>query len=142
MTAPNDLNDRIAKAKGWTWIAREPVIETGWGRLDLRQLSPDVGEWRDPRGQVDFRPDFTGTLKGLAGLMQELQSRRKPMSQWAWYWNERKQRFVMRYAWFRRRLFRRQIHATFYSPKDRPGDCVGEAWLSVFEKEERRAKND
>ena len=116
MPAAKDINSRIALVKGW--------------RLDTRQY-----QWISPEGERRSRPDYVGTLEGVAGMMRELQARRKPGSQWAWYWNEWKQRFVMRHSAWRRSLFRRQVHAVFYSDIDHPGDCVGEAWLSMFEKE-------
>lgn len=127
MPTPTDINSQIALKKGWMWEEELHICSAEMG------YAPS--HWRNPEGQPAIRPDFTGTLQGVAQLMQELQSRRKPMSQWAWYWNDRKQRFVMRHACFRRRLFRRQIHAIFYSPKHDPGLCVGTGWLSVFGRE-------
>jgi len=119
----SEINDRIAKAKGWTWE---------WCHFEIEE---DHAVWVNPDGYAAMRPDYVGTLEGVAGLMRELQSQRRPVSQWTWYWNDRKRCFAMRHAAWRRRPFRRQVHAVFYSPKDRPSDCVGRAWLSVFGKE-------
>lgn len=122
MPVPIDLNARIALAKGWTYQD-----------IDLWKQPAAVRLWYDPNGKQRGHPDYVGTLEGVAGLMRELQARRKPMSQWAWYWNEWKQRFVILHAAWRHRLFGRQVHAVFYSDIDHPGDCVGEAYLSIFE---------
>lgn len=136
MPAPDytSINNHIALAKGWT-------IDKDWLTEFTPFTCPNI-YWFNPEGKRVLRPDYVGTLKGMAQLMQELQSRRKPMSQWAWYWNGRKQRFVMRHAWFRRRLFRRQIHAIFHSREDQSGRCVGSAWLSVFGKETTDASSE
>jgi len=139
MPAPNDRNSRIALAKGWTF--HEWYEEAG--RPETRSETPLHTHWRNPSYEIAEPRDYVGTLKGVAGLMRELQATRKPMSQWAWYWNDKKQRFVMRHAaWLRRFPFRRQIHAIFYSPKDRPGNCVGQAWLSMFEEEAANASTE
>lgn len=140
MPAPTDINSQIALRKGWTWDEK-PWFRTKPGAIPHydRWLEEDLIEkkmthWINPERKPAIRPDFVGTLEGVAGLMRELQARRKPMSQWAWYWNDKKQRFVMRHAaWLRRFPFRRQVHAIFYSPKDRPAHCVGEAWLAMME---------
>ena len=128
MPAPNDLtrtiNLRIALAKGWIWVEEIKIPGATY-----------YAHWEDTSGQWKHIPDWTWTLAGLVELMRELQSRRKPMSQWAWYWNEWKQRFVMRHTRFSL-TFRRKVHAVFYSDAAHPGDCVGDAWLSVFEKED------
>jgi len=140
MPASNDRNARIALANGWRRACYRQ--RTPHPNRCEKELGPWCEtcplnvweEWIDPAGKPTKRPDFVGTLEGVAGMMRELQARRRPMSQWAWYWNDRKQRFEMRYAAWRRSLFRRQVLAVFHSPSDRPGDCVGDAWLSVFEK--------
>lgn len=143
MPTPSDLSisDRVALAKGWKlskWYEDPDVPET-------RSETPLHTHWYNPAMCLADRPDYVGTVAGLAELMQDLQSRRKPMSQWTWYWNDKKKRFVMRHAAWLPRLpqalwFRKQIHAVFYSPKDQPGLCVGKAWLSVFGKEAADAR--
>ena len=133
MTVSNDINDRIALAKGWKlseWYEDA-------GRPETRSEIPLHTHWYNSAMRLMARPDYVGTVAGLAELMRDLQSRRKPLSQWAWYWNEQKQRFATRHAaWGRwwRLAYRNQIHAIFYSRKDQPGLCVGKAWMSVFGK--------
>ena len=136
MPAPNDRNALIALVKGWTWIARDPVIETGWGRLDLSRLSPDVGEWRNPQGEPAMHPDFVGTLEGVAGMLSELNSLRGQC--WVWIVNPEGGTGTQYTIENPASCFRIDATAPLYpprfdSPRDRPGDCVGEAYLSMKE---------
>ena len=134
MPAPSDRNARIALAKGWT-VKSNPALDLRGQPIIWKGMPAYKHAWYTPGGKYhgDTSPDYVGTLEGVAGMMRELQARRRPMSQWAWYWNDRKQRFEMRYAAWRRSLFRRQVLAVFHSPSDRPGDCVGDAYLAMKE---------
>jgi hypothetical protein len=87
-----DLNDRIAKAKGWSY----EEVEYHIGK-------PFVSKWwHNPEGKPAIRSDFIGTLEGLAALIRDLNDRGAQIScKW----------------------------------KPGFGICIGETWLSVFEKE-------
>lgn len=124
------LNDRIAEAQGW----RRTV--TG------NKLKGVFIFWRNPEGKPAIRPDFTGTLEGLAGMMRELQEDqhrkekallRRPDVYLHWSWRYVPQEKVYACDLRNQSGYR---HRTFDSPDDRPGDCVGEAYMSVFDKEE------
>lgn len=129
MPAPNDLNDRIAKAKGWTyheWYEEAGLPET-------RSEIPLHTHWRNPSYQIAPRPDFTGALRGVAGMLRELNEHehKDRITSYSLYWS------LPEHKWF----VMEKAHLTdvtyniWWSPKDRPGDCVGEAWMSVFGKE-------
>ncbi|GAI14619.1 unnamed protein product [marine sediment metagenome] len=101
----SDVNDRIAKAKGWTYIV------TG------NQLIGIFIFWRNPEGKPAHRPNFTGTLEGVAGMMRELQDwNLKPCGQGWLYW-------------------RTVPEETHFVPENNLGICVGEVWISQHEKE-------
>ena len=119
------LNDRIAKAKGWEWLERAE-------RRPRHSISGIVFpermcHWRKPDGSLtSYRPDFTGTLEGLVRLMQGLGS------DWGWGW--------WHSSWIcfeknHRTLDEGRKLRSFFSPDYEPGDCVGSAWLSVFDTE-------
>ena len=117
------LNDRIALAKGWRHTEK-PLKALWFGYLGRKspKFAP-LTYWRNPEGEPAIRPDFVGTLEGVAGLMRELGS------EWDWGWDSMKRwccwhGFDYRFA-----------DLVFFSPADCPGDCVGDAWLSVFGKE-------
>lgn len=135
----SDLNDRIAKAKGWTRVAASKEKPAQHWPDGFIWMFP---HWLDvngrPHGHV---PDFTGTLEGVAGLMRELQQKqdrideRNPYcsidgrSVWSWrYLTHRKQYFCTC-----KNAITQTEYAGFTSPDDRPGDCVGEAYLTMKE---------
>ena len=127
-----DLNDNIAIAKGWAYEDVEYHI--GGPFIDR--------QWINPEGEPAMRPDFTGTIEGVAGMMRELN---KPRSiwdkthRWSFYWDRLAKEFVCEekiYVPEAGPAFRIQTGRSFFSPGDRPGDCEGEAWLSVFGKDE------
>ena len=104
----SDLNDRIAKAKGW-----KP-------RPADYPYRPAL--WEKPDGAVTVsRPDFTGTLEGATGMLRELGP------DWDWNWDGTK--------WVCSRGLNCGPDEYFWSSIDHPGDCLGEAWMSVFGKE-------
>lgn len=96
------------------------------------------------KGESATPTDYTGTLEGVAGLMRELQQEQdrqdslKPYLHmdggaiWFWrYFPRRKE-----YLCMSENELDHICYVGFASPEDRPGDCVGEAWLSVCGKEE------
>lgn len=122
MPASNDTNDCIAKAMGWTWD--DELVKALWfGYLGrpLPKFTP-LTHWRNPEGKPAVRPDFIGTLGGVAGMLRILGP------EWSWGWDGTQ--YVCRQdeedAWPAKE---------FFSPSDCPGDCVGEAYMSVFGKE-------
>ena len=81
-----------------------------------------------------MRPDFVGTLEGVSGMMREMNEQGGAMRDalvWRWGWNESWGEYVCH----GRRLsdLRIDLGHIFSSPEDRPGDCVGDAYLSVKE---------
>ena len=117
MTVPNGINDRIALARGWTF---HEWYEEG-GVPGSRREAPLHTHWRNPSRQIAMRPDFVGTLEGVAGMLKELGP------EWDWGWTG--------IEYDCSRGLNCGPDEYFCSPEDRPGDCVGEAWLSIFEKE-------
>lgn len=134
-----DINDQIAEAKGWTrvyvrsaicgWVGCEktagPSCETC--ELKLKGDQPWLAracigiEWIDPKAETRRRPNFTGTLEGMAGMMRELGP------EWEWCYNG--------LVWECYRGLNCGSDEYFTSPDARPGHCVGEALLSVLRKE-------
>lgn len=123
----SDLNDRIARAKGYTHE----------GRLNWH---PVVRAWFRPDGTYQGKvPDFTGTLEGVAGMLRELNEKAYPNT-WAWTYEARWPGETLSEC-YAMTLIEPWGHGTtdFVSPVDRPGDCVGDAYMSVFGKEETDA---
>lgn len=135
MTVPDSLNARIALAKGWTWHKETLLYEvrTGSYKDHPSLIVTETGQthWKDATGIARRLPDWVGTLAGVAELMRELEHEATiqhgdcwnltynwPMQQWE-YWRYGADHNV----------------ETYTSPDDRPGDCVADAWLSVFGKE-------
>ncbi|HUV93894.1 MAG TPA: hypothetical protein VMX14_03570 [Anaerolineae bacterium] len=130
MPRPNDRNARIALAMGWTWDEK-PWLRTKPGAipqydkwLDEDLIEKEITHWLNPEGKPAMRPDYVGTLEGVAGLMRELGHH------WKWGWNG--------FEWV---CFRELSYDPddpydpdewFRSPDDRPGYCIGDAWMSVF----------
>ena len=111
MPAPSDLDARIARLKGWS-----------------RYGSPDdVSKcWQDERGTIRSLPNWTGTLEGVAELLTDL-SETFSFPWRLWPEPDGWKCFGLDFA----------NHACkFSSPKERPGECVALAWLSMKEKEE------
>ena len=105
------INDRIAKAKGWRWDEHHSYM-CGTGTY---------ATWINPEGYGVDHPNYISTLEGVAGLMRELGP------DWAWHHHFD--------SWTCFELSLRPTALRFRSPDDRPGDCVGEAYVSVFGKE-------
>jgi len=116
MPVPNSRNARIAIAKGWTFdagiIYHVPVEGTSW---------------RNPQDEPALLPDYVGTLAGVAMLRRELGE--------AWCLGRDIER------WLCYRGENCGPEEFFWSPDDRPGDCVGDAWLSVFGQKEGNDAN-
>ena len=127
------INDRIAIAKGWTY--GEEL------RISSRKMGYVPTHWCNPEGKPAMRPDFTGTLEGATGMLRELQEaqhrkkkalRRRPDVYLHWSWRYVPQEKVYDCDLRNQSGYR---HRVFESPVDRPGHCVGEAYMSVFGKE-------
>ena len=131
MPAPSDRNSRIALVKGWTYIPLADRVGSFVQRFGTG--------WRNPKGEPATRPDFTGTLEGVAGLLRQLQEdqhrkekalRRRPDVYLHWSWRYVPQEKIYACDLRNQSGYR---HRSFDSPDDRPGDCVGEAYMSVKE---------
>lgn len=113
----SDINDRIAKAKGWClseWYEDPGVPGT-------RSETPLHTHWYNPSKEMAERPDYVGTVEGLAGLMQEMMEEGfHPV------WTPQREGYMCAdtswsHCWF--------------SDLEHPGDCVGDAYLSEHRKE-------
>jgi len=137
---PNDRNSRIALAKRWRRACYRQ--RTPHPNRCERELGPWCEtcplnvweEWIDPAGKPAKCPDFVGTLGGVAGMMRELNEAAKP-DWWDWAYFAGDSELLRKRYYVVRRTPTYEVLAVFKSPSDRPGDCVGDAWLSVFEKE-------
>lgn len=130
----SEINDRIAKVKGWRlseWYEDSGVPGT-------RSKTPLHTHWYNPAKELEIAgpPDFTSTLSGVAGMLRELHG-------WMWYWirlddarpGSPMHKRIMEYG-IGAFVCRRGLQVDFFlSPLERPGDCVGEAYMSVFGKE-------
>ena len=126
MPAPNDRNARIALANGWT-VKSRPALDLRGQPVIWKHVSAYKDAWYTPDGQYhgDMPRDFVGTLEGVAWMLQKLNTNTDDV--WRWWYNKRYQEWWCTWAW--------QIPLAYRSPDDRPGDCVGDAYLSVFGKE-------
>ena len=123
-------HDRIAKAKGWTYGEELHISSREMGYMPTH--------WRNAEGVLAVRPDFTGTLEGMAGLLSNLNSR--PGECWVWMVDAKGGTGTQYMQENPAHCFRIDSSAPlhgprFDSPRERPGDCVGAAWMSVFGKE-------
>ena len=144
MPVPDTLNARIALAKGWTW--HEKIVGRGWVRYghvkdgaDFSTRIPSETHWLSPQSEPAVLFDWVGTLRGVAELMRELNEHARERAQyWMWgheaspLWSHDKGYFCGK---MNRATSEGQYLKGFLSPIDRPGDCVGKAYLSVFGKE-------
>ena len=130
-----DLNDRIALAKGWT-VKIRPGIDPYTGQQVIWKGVPvERHDWRNPDGQYQGHCplNFTGTLEGMAGMMRELNERAvKAGNLWDWQWHPWQRCYRIRLIEI---ATGQLIHRGFDSRDDHPGDCVGEAYISVFGKD-------
>ena len=125
MPTPTDLslNDRIALAKGWMHTEK-PLKALWFGYLGRKspKFAP-LTYWRNPEGEPAISPDYVGTLEGMSEMLWELGEEwtlhPDPPNDWLLWRDE----FVY------------GIAQTFYSPREKLGDCVADAWLYVFEEE-------
>ena len=121
MAAPSDRNARIALAKGWEWTEETTLI---WGNFGEMQAMRS--HWHDPTGKPAMCPDYVGTLAGVAGLLRELNEREDVIKSYSLYWSQPERRWVL----IEEEALLGNQTAFFWSPEDRPGDCVADAWLS------------
>jgi len=120
MMVTDTLNSRIALCKGLTYEGRPNWHST-------------VRAWFRPDGTYQGKvPDYVGTLAGVAELMRELNELRNQNDDRRFFW-WRYNAYVEEYQCGCEHL---EIIAR--SSRHRPGDCVGEAWLSMFGKKEMR----
>lgn len=117
MPIPESLNARIAVAKGWTW--REDTVLI-WGNFGEMQALRS--HWRNPYDKPAICPDYVDTLEGVAELMKDLDETQRWFS---WGYNIYTHRYVCI----------EDDTEVASSPEERPGDCAGKAWMSVFGKE-------
>ena len=134
MPAPTDRNALIALARGWLWIEWPSIANSKDVALPPNPYGYQWTHWRDPQGYWRALPDYVGTLEGMAGLMRELNEKAYP-SYWEWGYCPVNERGLYAHYYIQRRASNGRRVAKFESPADRSGDCVGDAWLSVFEKE-------
>lgn len=130
MACPETLNTRIAFSKEWTYGEELHISSREMGYMPTH--------WCNPEGTPATRPDFTGTLEGVAGMMSNLNSRAGEC--WVWMVDAEGETGTQYMQENPAHCFRIDSSAPlhgprFDSPADRPGDCVGEAWMSVFRKE-------
>ncbi|GAI91192.1 unnamed protein product, partial [marine sediment metagenome] len=121
------LNDRIAKAKGWTRSEKRVPF------TNLR-YDPEIWcvhkytHWHNPKGKPAPRPDFTGTLEGVAGMLRGLCNREREIgSTKRWYITHTPNGYTCQ------RAVGVEVWESYTS--EQFGLCVGEAWLSVFGEE-------
>ena len=138
MPAPDTLNARIALVKGWTWH-EEPLRTRDPARYEAGLREP---HWVATNGLPWPRPDFVGTLDGIAGLMRELQEEQARKNEarlyctdarlvWSWTYLPHRKEYVC--------ILENEDgyeYEGFVSPIDHPGDCVGDAWMSEKGKED------
>lgn len=139
MPTPDDWNARIALCKGWTWT----------GKLaPLPEQCNYYSEWLDPTGRVDFLPHYVDSLAGCAELLWELNERAAKRGEW-WDWSYCTDMWPIRDFNTGYRCAKKTSTVlaplflpVFLSPDDRPGDCIGEAWMSVHGKEAADASTE
>jgi len=119
MCKPDDLNERIAKAKGWEKIGGLMSLPGQWNYYS---------EWLNPDGIVTVLPDYIGTLGGIAELLWELGKRCHCVEFEPYY---------VGYGGWRCSGTRPDVDEVFEyeSDRTRPGDCIAMAWLGIFEGE-------
>lgn len=132
-----DINDRIALARGWTWHTEAMC----YAQSNRVWVPDSYTHWTDPTDIIKECPDFVGTLEGVNGMLRELQEDqyrkekallRPPDVRLHWSWRYVPQEKVYACDLRNQSGYR---HRGFESPDDRPSDCVGEAWMSVFGKD-------
>ena len=133
MPAPTDRNDRIALAKGWRRACYRQ--RTPHPNRCEKELGPWCKtcplnfweEWIDPAGKPAIRPDYVGTLKGVSEMLRELYEATDKVHEVVFIpFDDGLQCCLATKSGDRR---------YFLSSWERLGDCVGYAYISVFEKE-------
>ena len=97
---PDDINDRIALAKGWKWRPKAQMYVSPNGSL-----------------YADAVPNYVGTLEGVSGMLRELGPK------WVWGWDG-----IDMICY---REPNPSLGEWFTSSVTCPGDCVGEAYMSI-----------
>jgi len=131
---PTDLNDRIALAKGWTWSKKRLSFVKGYdGPLST---APRFNtNWRNPEGKPAKRPDFTGTVQGVDGMMRELNETRAEDVKY-YDWSLRWSALFQIWDFYGDDEITEERRVQLQSTKEEgSGIAVGNAYLSVFEKE-------
>jgi len=145
MPVPIDLNARIALAKGWTWSEEARVVNPKGVAVPPNPYGYCYTHWRNPQGYWCARPDFVGTLGGISELLRELNEKETNEVtadyDWAIRWSRLFQIWDVwaedGYSSSDKRL------AQFQSTKGQGlGIAIGDAWLSMFEKEDADASTE
>ena len=133
MPAPTDRNARIALATGWTWHEEDFFLAPDFGSVpELRThwLAPIAkGERYAVPGTP---PDYVGTLEGVSEMLRGLNDWERSIgSIKRWYITHVPNGFTCQ------RRIGVEVWESYTSKE--PGDCVGDAYLSVFGKEDADA---
>ena len=132
MSAPQSESGLRPTAKGWTWDETLYILTKPTNPFYVRDVAEALGEyetthWINLDGEPAIRPDYVGTLGGVAWMMRGLNEAGRRCS---WSYNIHTYKYVCIED---TEFFDDDLIAE--SPDDRPGDCVGDAWLSMFGKE-------
>ncbi len=140
MPAPDTLNARIALAKGWT-VERERALDLRGQPIVWKGQEAYKDYWHDSDGQYKGHesPDWVSMPKGVAELMAELNDHAKADNEY-WVWGQNARHLINGprngYYCAKHGLYDNAMYLkSFCSDKNHPGDCIGDAWLSVFGKE-------
>lgn len=127
MKMPETLNARIALARGWRRVSYDD------------ETQKELFYWVSSNGIMQAKPpDHVGTLAGVAELMAKLNEHAEEDRQY-WWWGQNVHPLVDApkdaFICIRHGIYNLFLEPWFSSDPDRPGDCVGMAYLSVFGKE-------
>ena len=113
----SDVNDRIAKAKGWEWRPKAQMYVSPNGSL-----------------YADAAPNYVGTLEGVAGMLRELNEGEEAPVYWTWGYCPLEETVPMSPCYIVTQHCG-DVYCTVQAHSDptHPGDCVGEAYLSMKE---------
>lgn len=122
MLAPTDRNERIALARRWTWQEQADAAFYVGGHKH------GFTHWRNPDGKPLDVPDYVGTLEGVSEMLRGLNDWERSIgSIKRWYITHVPNGFTCQ------RRIGVEVWESYTSKE--PGDCVGDAWLSMFGKE-------
>lgn len=123
----SDLNTRIALAMGWR-VERRPALDFRGQPIVWRGQECYKEDWYDPDGQYKGHhpPDSVGTLEGATGMLRDLnETVSSPEHRWVWGWSKELQCYFCELM-----DGHGGTDVSYDSAKDKPGDCVGEAYLA------------